>query len=371
MLSTPYYRTLTINHALGCDDLPTSNYVSYDIFCLETRLYPTVYKLLNRNVQLVFKTINMNNRMELKIFLESSDSSNTNKLSNTNEISDISNEIIKQLQSETDKILSTYIGYSVIDCNELLISSRVRYPSGWFHSILRYLNISSEYQPFYKDNGIYLAFNPYSDYITAYNKISQTILKTIEEYYRDGVVFGAEKITEKWYLERLDVSEVVGKLFKPLWKDKRIAPYPVEFLLDRIKEIPDIRIDISKNLVKRHNIASRLSLLGVSLIFEENCVRITVDNLDDAQYYTAVIHSIENTTVGRVVTESFGSMDQVKLYVNVAIKLFSNANVVGYQTSNIDKPYVFSYLIPSNSLEQGVLEKIKEVIYDDSLNKKD
>src|SRR5680860_1685235 len=74
-ISTPYYRSLVTTHSLECDGvyirynpiMSTSTYGPYDIFCLETRLYPIVYKMFNRDVAIIFRTVHENDRMEIKI----------------------------------------------------------------------------------------------------------------------------------------------------------------------------------------------------------------------------------------------------------------------------------------------------------------
>ena len=69
LISTPYYRTLAPINAIGCDDEPDFTYGPYDLFCMGTRLYPVVYRMFGRDVEIIFKGVHQNNRMEIKIHL--------------------------------------------------------------------------------------------------------------------------------------------------------------------------------------------------------------------------------------------------------------------------------------------------------------
>lgn len=374
MLSTPYYRTLTLTHSLGCDDLPDANYVPYDIFCLETRLYPLVYSLLNHNtqkksegefistekyagIQLLFKTVFENQRMELKIEIQKIVHIENDE-ARANSVIDLSEEVKQKLQNKVNEITSKYIGYCIIDHEQLYLSARRKYPLGWFNSVLRYVPLSSAYLPFYHESATYLMFNEYSDYKTQYNIINNYILDTIDTYYEQGVIYGASAISKNWNLERLDISEVVSKLYKPLWSDKRVAPDITSFLLERLQGNKFIRIKVSDNLVKRHKIILEMSKYRIPVIFENGYIKIECNNIEDAQYFASIVHAAENTAVGQVITKKLDSMEMVNLYVDTANKLLNYPECVGYQTSNTNKNFVFSCLVPINSPSELILDKI-------------
>lgn len=359
MLNTPYYRTLTQTHSLGCDDLPDANYVPYDIFCLETRLYPSVYSLLGRDVQLLFKTVNINERMELKIEIQKI-ADMTNQEPSINPILIVSEEIKEKLQKKVNEITSKYVGYCFIDREELLISARRRYPIGWFHSVLRYTDISSAYSPFYHESGIYLAFNPYSDYKAAYLEINDYLLRKVEEYYEQGVIYGAKSIAKKWRLEPLDNQEIVPKLYGAAWSDKRVAPDIICFLLERLQGDKFIRIQVSDNLVKRHKIILELSRYNIPIIIENGYLKIECDNIEDAQYFASIIHSSSNLAVGKVITKNLDSMEKVNMYVDAANKLLNCPECVGYQTSS---GYIFSCLVDMNAPEKTILGRLEDLAF--------
>ena len=344
MLTTPYYRTLAPTNKLGCDDEPDFNYGPYDIFCMESRLYPIVSSLFNDDVDLVFKTINGNNRMDLVVTVPSVDN-------------------IEFLQDQLDKIITTDPGYCLIDQNELYLSSSRKYPRDWFNLMLSYVPVPTEYNPYVRSNGIYISFNPLSDFNTAYNDVCTDILKTLDRYYKEGVVFGAADISVPWKLERLDMDEVVPKLYKPLWSDKRFAPHIVEFLMGKIQNDPYIYIDVSDNLVVRFNIALALSRENIRMIFDGSRVKIPVSNLDDAQYITSLVKSSEKTASGKVITYGINKLSLVHLYIDAANDLLSNPGCTGYQVTDPYNPYVFSCLIGPELSTTRFLNKLHEIVW--------
>lgn len=370
-METPYYRSLTPIHASGCDDLPDSNYGPYDLFCLRTRLYPIVYQMFGRDVEIVFRSEHKNSRMELKIDIVYIREVSELTGPETNP-SIIMNDNDKQIIERSIKtIVSKHISYCLIDKKELYLSAGLsplgnNYPKDWFYNVLGYIEIPTEYNPFLQQNGIYLTFNEKSDYIRAYNDVVNHILKTIEKYYKEGVVYGAGNIAEKWKLERMDYEEVVGKLYKPVWTDKRLSHYPVDFLLGKISGDTSVRVDINDTLSSRHNIAKVLNKNKISFVFDGSTVVFNVDNLDDAQYILALITSANIDTNEKVIAYSSVNASVIHLYMKEAKELLENSNCLGYQTTSIDRPYVFSCIVKNvngdrllERIGDNVIKKIK------------
>ena len=203
LISTPYYRGLTSTHVSGCDELTTSTYRPYDLFCLGTRLYPSVYRMFGRDVEIIFRSIHQNDRMELKIdIVEIMVITNSEPVKNPSV--DMSNEQFKILSGIVNRIVSEHSGYCLIDKYELYMSSRKDYPKSWFYAVGGYINLLGEYNHFIRPDGIYLTFDPLSNYKNGYNDVVKNLLDTIDKYYKNGVVYGAGNIAEKWNLEKLD-----------------------------------------------------------------------------------------------------------------------------------------------------------------------
>lgn len=172
--------------------------------------------------------------------------------------------------------------------------------------MLEYVPVPQEYNPYVRSNGIYIEFNPLGDYKTAYQEICNNIVKTIETYYRDGVIYGASSIAIDWKLERIN-SDNVG-LYRCMWKDKRFAPHLVEFLMDRLHGDPYIKIKISDNLVKRHFIANALN----NIVFDGMYIMIPVKGVDEAQKVATIVKAAEAVAKGEVIIGNSLDSDCIK-----------------------------------------------------------
>lgn len=367
MLSTPFYRTLVKRHSIGCDDEPDFTYGPYDIFCMETRLYPVVYDMLGRDVELIFKTVSEDDRMNLKIFINRVVANDPLKdpMFSTNQILDIDEELLSELQRELDRILGEYKGYCVIDKHELYLSSNKHYSESWFFSVLDMVEISTEYNPFIKYNAIYLAFNPMGDYKSAYNMVISDILKTVDKYYEVGVVYRGNDIAEKWNLVPLDYSEEDPRYYSAVWSDKRFAPNITDFLISKLHGDPYIRIKVSDNLIIRHNISTILSENNIGFVFENDYIKLVVDNLEHAQYLTALVMSgyKYNKSGDKIVTYGSDRLAEVYLYQDIVSKTSPKLKTTVYRTDNIDKPYRFSLLLTndmSSDMVFSLLNQYKE-----------
>jgi len=342
MLSTPYYRTLTSNNLFDYDDRGEFTYSPYNIFCLETRLSPFFYQLLGNNINIVFKTVNENNRMALKVGIE--------KITDVTHIgepvADLDLEISEadqiKLQEKVDQIVTKDIKYCLISLDSLYKIAERRYPKGWFRSVAGYIPLPDEYNPFFRPEGIYLIFNPDSDYKTEYNRLVSVMVNTLEQYWEDGVVYGAESISVPWKLERLDLTTITPRLYRSMWKDGRFATDLVPFLLDKIGGNPYVQIRVSDNLTRRHEIAKVLNKAGIPSIFIGGKVSVLADDLDEAQYISSLITEAESRAVGKTATYVVNSSDQLQDYVAASQVLLKDGDVTGYQISDPEKPFMFS-----------------------------
>lgn len=364
MLITPYYRSLTVlspSPSLACvpdksivdPNIATASYTPYDIFCLETRLYPIIYQMLGRDILLLFQTKYVNDRMELTVQIT--------KIQNINSLEEVPKEVnveltISQqqfLDQTMDKITSEYMGYCLIDKQELYLSAQKVYPANWFYTMLQYIQLSSEYQPFISYQGIYLSFDPDQDYRSLYLFICKYLLDKIDEYYKKGVIYGASSIAEDWSLEQIGDVE---RLFIPTWIDRRFAPSPVEFLLEKLQGDPYIRLRVSENLVTRHYIASILNEYEIGMVFEGDYLRVSANNLEEAQKISSLVRSVMVGNDEKVIIRNLPNLDNIMVYIDEITKLIPNSNCISYQTSSIEKPYVFSCLVDLNVYDTIVLK---------------
>ena len=374
LFNTPYYRTLTPIHTIGYDEEADFNYGPYNIFCMETRLYPKVYDIFGRDIMIIFQSVHEDHRMNLKIKLVRITNSYSGVVPNQD--LDINEDQKIIIQDSIDRIVSVNPEYCLIDKEELYIAGGGLYPKAWYNEVLGYIDINKDdreyesfgdypkdYNPFITEDGIYLMFNPVSNYKTAYNEVVGKVLNMLEKYYREGVVYGASNIAYDWKLERMDEDEVVPKLYKPTWTDNRFAPNLSEFLKGRINGETFINIKVSNNLVARHYISLELSKDKINMVFDGNYIKIPVKDLDEAQYVTSLVVSGQSKANGKVVTCALNKMELIYKYIDAANELLYNPSVAGYQTTDPEKPFMFSCSIDRNLSTASVLTELNKMVW--------
>ncbi len=360
LLNTPYYREMPSSNLFGYEGRGDSNYKPYNVFCLESRLSPIISKLLGNNINLIFKSVKENNRMALKIELvEVADATHIGEaiLNHTVVLND-------KLQDEVDRIVTENMKYCLISRDNLYQIADKKYPKGWFNSVVGYIPLPSEYNPFIRPEGIYLIFNPDSDYKKEYNRLVGNVLDTIKTYYKDGTVYGADSISVPWKLERLDVNTVTPRLFRAMWKDRRFAPDLVGFLMDKINGNPYIQIKIPDNLTRRHEISKVLNKGGIPAIFIGDRVKVPADDLDEAQYIASLVENAQAKASGKTATYPVNSSDQLQDYIAAAQVLLPDGDVTGYQVANPEKPYMFSCKIGLDMSIRSFVRALRDMVGD-------
>lgn len=360
ILSTPYYRVITDVKPVGCSEEGPFTYDSYDIFCIETQLYPALYRLVDRDVILVFKGIPDGTKINLGI--ELTRVVDTDDPSILDEQVFIEPSIQRALQKVVDTAISDNLNYCLIDREELYRSRRMVYPRSWFNSVLPFVDLSTSYNPYIQPQGIYLSFNRKADFTEAYNQVVKEILDKIDGFYQNGAIVGASSIASSWNLERLDIDDPLG-LYAPVWTDNRFASNMVDFLLERLTGDEYIKIAISKNLVRRHYIADMLTKQGIVVLFEGDHVKIQVNDLDSAQKAASIVEAAEGLADGKVVVQAVSRPSWIQLYTKAAALLGNASGPVAYRVDSIDTPYMFSLQIDAETDADLFLDNLQHAVY--------
>ena len=328
-------------------------YTPYKIFVLETRLYPLIYKMFPElNLFITPKSVynSEKNRMDVYLWITYEE-----------EVIKLSQEEKKKIQNKIDEITSINIDYSLIDAEELWSSLPKKYPFPWFLSVLEYMDIGEEYNPFMTKEGIYLLFNPNSEYKQDYYNISNFIQNKVEEYYTKGAIvlnFESEKrqnLIQKWGLINITVN-----LYIPTWSDKRLAPNIVDFLMRKLQEDNTVIFELPQNLVHRHGIIQRVSENN-SCMVQGNYLQVQVDDLVQAQKIASVIDA--SKTRGRVLVLPASRMSEIYLYFEYAQK-FQRGDCINYYIN--DGTHIFSCLLKENDYSslENLQEKFKNYALD-------
>ena len=329
-------------------------YTPYAMFVMETRLFPLIYDLLGEDVNIFVQSDYNKEKNRMDVYLKFAKFQPLDEQGEDKEILiSMSDEKKKIIEKKLYEIQSQNIHYALIDVKELYKSKNVRYPFDWFRSVLEYTvgNEYDIYNPFIRPEGIYLNFDPNSDYKVDYFEICQDILKKIEIFYESGVIVLDEKdeLIEKWKL----ISSSDKRLYAPNWTDKRFANNIVDFLLERVQGEKFISFDVSVNLVKRHGIISKLQGEKYNPFIETGRVKVECDNFDDAIRIAELVDSGFATTYGRVSIFPVARMSEVYLYSEYCYK-----NSIGdYVAYFAEGGILFSVLLKDQESDADILRK--------------
>ncbi len=335
------------------------HYTSYDIFVLETRLYPLIFSLypnINLEIFLEGKYMEDKNKMVLHLELRKlvvSEDPNVDSIAI--QINEQHKQIIKNKISEITSIVPTY---ALIDINELYKNRKgiQQYPLSYLKSVLSYVELDTSFNPFIRPEGIYLSFNPEANYNDAYNQVSKYILNKVDTYYKNGVIVFSniidskrkEELTNDWKLERLDTSSEVGRLYQPTWRDNRFAYNLVDFMMRKISGDQYIIFKLSNNLVKRHFICKALQEQKYQIIVESSSLKVVSKSLYESLKIAAIITSSENTSQGRVLVIAASRMSYIYLFIEYSMKKYGQLDNVSYGVNNLENPFIFSLLLPKD-----------------------
>ena len=183
MIKLDIYRLLKESNVISLDKQIDCRDTPYHIFILETRLYPMIYKMFpNLNIYIYPKSIYNAETYRMDIYLRI-----VKITKETEENVVLTSEQRNLIQDKINKITSENIDYALIDINELYKSIGIRYPFSWFKSSLQYTGLTS-YNSFIKSEGIYLKFDPNSNYKTDYYEVCKFLKDRIAEFYSKGLV---------------------------------------------------------------------------------------------------------------------------------------------------------------------------------------
>ena len=355
MINLGYYRLLQEKQGEIIEEPDVDcRYTPYAMFVIETRLFPLIYDLLGENVNIFVQSDYNKEKNRMEVYLKFAQFQTLDEQGEDKEILiQMDDNKKKIIEKKLYEIQSENISYALIDVNELYKSKNVRYPFARFRSVLEYAlsDEYNEYNAFIRPEGIYLTFDPNSDYKVDYFNVCQDILFRIDQFYERGVIVLDEKDTliEKWQLK----ASSDKRLYVPSWTDKRFADNMVDFLLERVQGEKFVCFEISKNLVKRHGIISKLQAGKYNPFIETSRLKVECDNLNDAKKIADLIDSGFATTYGRVSIFPAARMSEVYLYSE-----YCHKNTVGdYVAYFAEGSILFSILLNEEDIDTDILRK--------------
>ena len=397
MIKLDFFKLIQQEHVLGADEQSETDcrFTPYQIFVLETRLYPLIYRMFpDRNLEIYLKSEynRLTNRMD--IYLTIKELLNTSDPYLENSLLELTPLEIEKIQKKIDEINSYEINYALIDSKELydsmnhfvdrkhiknttftLATDIPKISFTYFQKMLEYTGLDSGFNPFIRPEGIYLTFNPISDYKPAYYEVSKFLIDKIVEFYVNGVVILDDIIDSKvkeefikaWKLKAYDEEEKIHRIYYPDWQDARFARNPVDFLTRKIEGDTFIRIPVSDNFVKRHGIAKAFQKENKGILFEGSYLKIQVNGLEEAQKYASLKVAAEATSYGKVLTISASRLSEIYLYFDYVEKKYGKGKSVTYYLNNIENPYMFSVMLPEDEYDN--LDEIRKQFREFVLNR--
>ena len=338
MLRTPYYSTDIPDDYDG--PIPNTNYKIQDLFCLSTRMYPEIRKLLGPEIKISYDTsdepeFNDNGKHIMFMVLTRGGKS----------VTDLSDSDIKFLENSIDKYTSDPEKLCLVfSADAIIFDNRGRKISNiWIRSMLGYIDPPEEYLSRLNDTGILIHIpentapeTGYEQFQETYHKLVLEITETIQNMYNSGYMITTPGRAEKWELQLVPDTE---ELYRPMWiVHKMTGDDGVNTFLNRALR-GRFQILVGYNKVIRHYIASRLS----DYRFEANYLIARVKNIEETRHIASLVHMAINTSDGRILTFKRTRSVWMKLYSQAATELFPESSIVTYLA---DDQQVFSCLRP-------------------------
>lgn len=338
MIQTEYYNRDIPDDYGG--PIPNGNYKSQDLFCLSTRMYPVIHKLLGPDIKISYNTSDApenNEHGKHRIFLELSRGGKV--------LTDLSDSDIKSLQAAVSRFTADPEQMCLVfGANATIFDDRGRKISSiWIRSMLGYIDLPAEYNAKLDNSGI-LAKIPentapetgYEQFQVQYHKLMNDIVKLLQQMYNQGYTVTTPEMANRWNLKLMPGTE---ELYKPNWIDGRITgDEGVNTFLNRVFR-SRFHIRVGYNKVVRHQIAVKLGDTRYS--FEDDQLITRVKSFEAVVRIAALVHLSLNVSTGRVLRFSYYRSIWTEAYTKAANELFPESSSIVY---SVDGKQVFSCL---------------------------
>lgn len=364
---TPFYRTILDRENVQ-DGIPApeNSYLPYDLFTFRTKFERKLYGL-DPTYHFSFVSKQIHNVMRLTIDIYKGAT-----------FVPLNVSLASRIQQLVDECVSTYPKLC------LLLDARVPITRGtktltksWMRSLFPFLSFEKRFHAVFEEGRIYIDLRDDVEYTNRYTKLYLKLVDVLFDYYKRGLVPLSPKfhndIINNWSLEKVYEQYVPPgqggypgeiALYEATWKNHHFAPDMVSFLYDRVQSIPEIKILVGDNFVRRHFVATELRKFSQS---EDSCLK----SYDSGEYipifsgkyvYVPAENVAQAFEIANVVAdakyESTGKVDIVPLekeedydgMVRVIISRYpyvseNEESIVLYQTIDVPK-FLLSFLVP-------------------------
>lgn len=375
LVKTPFYRNIIdIGEKINTEQI-YQNYSDYDLFCLKTKLQ-TILSSNGSSDHITMLSVPINNRMVITV-----------NLLRYGKYVKLSREDIAYLQKITDTSLGSYPKHCILYS---LDNHRLKYERSWMISVLSYLNIPIEYNPFIMNNNIYVEFDSNSLYYDLYNMLVNNIEKQFNTFYKIGTVVCSEKMAIDWNLTlvpnliapaEISLANIVSYalhsdkwadqstkeltkmtnfdriadqsmlestghtgLYMATWKDRRFAQDITQFLSRLHSGM--IELSIGNNFVNQYQICLKFNKLNIVPKINNDKIYLPASTLKEARKLASLVEKAKFTSQGKVMVIQVGAFDMFDQYKNIALDLWPNSNASISLTSDQIHPYKIYIKIP-------------------------
>lgn len=350
MIGLNLYRLVTDIKPLGAVDeaIAECNYTPYNIFVMETRLFPMLFQMFG-DVQITFESSYHDGRMELFLVIRKfSESTDPFVVEEKGPLVNILPEQMTQIQNQINFIRANDPDYALINSKELFDSMRSNISFTYFQKMLQFTGLDSSYNPYIQPEGIYLSFNPRSDYKLAYREVCKFLIDRVDEFYQKGTIYlesssNSKLFISNWKLQSIEEGSQLPHLYQADPKYWNLPGINItDFLIQRLQGETIFSLPVSDNLVERHQIAEKLRTQNIPFEFEAGWLKVEVDNLEQVHNLLEMIQNLPKIW-GQVMVITGNRLSEMLLYTK-----FSKDKGIFY---NYNGRYMFSYLLSEYSYD--------------------
>jgi len=252
-----------------------SNYTSYDIFCLNTRLLPLAkdYLIEYSNVlqgdKLVLYVVIKPKKIDEKIDLSHITDQGTRII---NIYGKIPEDIERNIKIEMSDVFSGDLeGYC------LLSDFSIGLPKKYVKDMISYLSFDCDY--IIRDKKIYINLSKYVNYDEIYNSMLMDFVDKMKKFYSMGLIK-----CDEMFAQDMDLIRVKEDLYMPTWKSSFIDD--ITDLLYRIKNQENVRLYIGDFTGAYKYIAENI---GDNFIIDNGFLIMRINNFLQLFYILRVI----------------------------------------------------------------------------------
>ncbi len=320
---------------------PDYNYDNYTMLSLNSRLSTWIHKNWGENVYITFQG-RKKAREQNKLYIIIRPMIGENYL-------EMTDSMINELQTAFGNI-NDFKSVLLYSDEQIILDSGIMIPRQWIRELLPYAYINPELNPYVDDLGLFVRIDNYPDFTEIMQKLSINLVEQLETMYMDGYVYNPpSEIIRKWSLNTHNIHKEV---YYPSWTDNRItltSGGKYNFIFDRINGKKTIDYFVGNDNVVKHTLSLMLDTKEITYVGEY--ARVRVDNLEEAQKIASNVEYAKYIASGIVLIKYVTSMDDVKLYKEIGSvnqNVLKYDSVAVYKSSDIQKPYLVSFLFPYN-----------------------